>query len=85
MHGIWSRLGFWEGLGYLPFEYEWNLTMAFWEKSKKPPKMGVLGPFQAQMLKSRVIWESFIIKQPPKNIFWDISYHKKPTGALQRA
>ena len=81
IRSFWSRPGFGDGLGYLQFEYEANLTMVFWEKSKKPPKMGFLGPFQAQVLKSRVIWESFIIKQPPKIIFWDILHHKKPTGA----
>ena len=78
---FWSRLAFGDGLDYLRFEYEVIWAMAFWEKSKKPPKMGFLGPFQAQMLKSQVIWESFIIKQPPKIIFWDILHHKKPTGA----
>ena len=82
---FWSRPHFQEGLDYLQFEYEVISMMAFWEKSKRPPKLGFLGPFQAQMAKSRVLWESFIVKQPPKIIFWDILYHKKPTGAHQKA
>ena len=28
-HTFWARLGFWEGLCYLQFEYFQNLTMAF--------------------------------------------------------
>ena len=83
-HTFWSRLGFWEGLGYLQFEYFKNLSLVFWEKYKKPPKMGVLGLFQAPTQKSRVLWQSFIIKWPPKIIFWDISYNKKPTWAHQK-
>ena len=84
-HCFWSHLAFRDGLDYLRFEYEVIWAMAFWEKCKKSPKMGFLGLFQTQMLKSRVLWESFITKQPPNIIFWDIIYHKKPTGALQKA
>ena len=64
---FWSRPHFREGLNYLQFEYEVILAMAFWEKSKKLPKMGFLGFFKAQMLKLQVLWESSIIKQPPKS------------------
>ena len=70
-HCFWSRLAFGDGLDYLQFEYEVISMLASWEKSKKSPKKGLLGPFPAQMLKSQVIWESFIIKQPLKNISKD--------------
>ena len=85
IHTFWSRLAFRDGLDYLQFEYEANLTMVFWEKSKKPPKMGFLGPLQVPSPNLRGVSKSFIIKWHPDIIFWDISYHRKPTGTRQRA
>ena len=59
-HCFWSRPHFWEGLGYLQFEFKKILSLAFWEKSKKPPKIGFLGPFWAKMLKLWAVWLSFL-------------------------
>ena len=78
-----SSLRGWSGLP--PVRILKKSLIGLLRKVKKTSKNGVFGPFSGPNAKIAGPMRKFIIKQPQKIFFWDISYYNKPTGTLQRA